>query len=90
MPHQPEQPRQNFKPVVTPWRCKNCKDQIGHGHVITLDGVDHLMIGKAKVFRLEAVCGCGTPNYWNQRQKDMVEETEAFLELLVSAKTSTP
>lgn len=72
-----------FKSTVTPMRCRRCKHGFTHIHVITIDGIDSLMISGAKVFRLELVCvQCGKVNYWNQREDEMAKQTEKFIEML--------
>ena len=76
-------PHPVFKSVVKPLRCKKCNREFVHIHVVTIEGVDSLMISGAKVFRLELVCvQCGTVNYWNQREREMAEQTEVFVEVL--------
>jgi hypothetical protein len=76
-------PTAEFASTVTRLRCKRCKKDFNHVHVVNIGGVDNLMISGAKVFRLELVClHCGKVNYWNQNEKDMVEQTEKYVELL--------
>lgn len=71
------------KPVTEPWRCKNCRKDFPHMNVVTVAGIRNLLIGTAKIFRIEAVCtNCGTVNHWNQRESEMTEQTQIFLILL--------
>jgi hypothetical protein len=68
---------------ITKFCCKKCKKEFQSFQIITVEDVDNLMIGGAKIFRLELVCAnCGTVNYWNAREKEMSKQTEVLIELL--------
>ena len=70
-------------PKTKPFSCRNCKHDFPHMQIVTLADIDNLVIGTAKVFRLEVVCAtCGKVNYWNQRESEMTQQTEVFLQTL--------
>ena len=66
-----------------PLRCKKCKCDFSGFQVVTIGGIDNLLSGGSKIFKLELVCvHCGTVNYWNARESEMSKQTEVFINLL--------